>query len=477
MTTQMLHIVNVNKDTKLWAVRVMVEAKTQPWFPARGTKRYQRILLVDETGQKISATIFDPDIEKFKAMFCLYKTYTVSNATVSKIEDKYDKFGYPYQWIINSKTACNPDPEFGLPKSLVKTEYTSIIDLKSLVGQKVLIDVAAIVIQKGELRSFILNNKDAKLREFAILNQEKKVVALTLWNAVAVAEGELIDNCTDTMPIIRATQLMISSHRDGSLGSTASTVVEIDPQIPEVHALKVWRSANLRFIVDAITAKDYLPRIESSAPFLTDHITTIADVLSAEKMDRFTVEVNALVTHSEQKYYYMACGKCFSAVDAAYEYEYTCAMCGQMTKAKPRERIHVSIYDTTGSLDVTIFGPPVIMIMQMDAEMCLKIFSAGDEVTAGWINGKLFGKTFYMNVKRKDIQVGGVPKQQYTVTNLQIKESEEVTNLVDENKPDKMTNAPVEKSFDHSSSALAKDIEPGIFDSSAEVVYDILASD
>ncbi|KAL3809062.1 hypothetical protein ACJIZ3_000168 [Penstemon smallii] len=375
MSPRTVHIKEVKKDTKSWAVRVMVEAKTQPRLPARGVKRYQRILLVDETGQKISATIFDPDIEHFKDMFTMYKTYNVSNASVSKIEEKYDKFGYPYQWIINSKTACNPDPESGIPRYVIKSEYGSIGNLKTLVRQNIFLDVVTIVIQKGELRSFILNNKDTKLLNHIIHKLfREKVVVLTLWNAVAEAEGDLIDKATDTLPIIRATQLLVSAHR--------GTVIELEPDIPEVVALKTWRSNNLKCIVDAISAKDYFRRVESSAVFPTDQISlhykknrifrrNFSD--GHKSIDRFTVEVAAMVIKTEQKYYYMACKKCFSSVDADYDYEYTCAMCGEKTQTKPRERIYLCIFDSTGSFSVTVFGTPVISLMQMDSEMCMSL--------------------------------------------------------------------------------------------------------
>ncbi|KAL3820384.1 hypothetical protein ACJIZ3_006289 [Penstemon smallii] len=413
MTTRTMHTKDIKNDTKSWGVRVMVEAKTQPRLPARGVKWYQRVLLVDETGQKISATIFDPDIDHFKDMFSLYKTYTVSNAFVSNIEEKYDKFGHPYQWIINSKTACNPDFETAISRSLIKSEYASIGDLGNLVRQNVLI---------GELRSFILNNKDTKLCEFAIMNQEKKVVMLMLWNAIAEAEGDLIDKAKDTLPIIKATQLLVSAHRNGTLASTVSTVIELEPEIPEVDSLEIWRSNNLKCIVDAINANDYFERVESSAAFPTNHISLISDIMSEEKSDRFTVEVSAVVINTEHKYYYMACKKCFSSVNADYDYQYTCALCGDKTQAKPRERIHLSIFDSTGSLNVTVFGPPVINIMHMDSEMCMKLSDKGEPVTADWINHKLSGKSFYMKIRRKENDVGVHLQQQYTVTNLRLKE-------------------------------------------------------
>ncbi|KAL3844186.1 hypothetical protein ACJIZ3_001589 [Penstemon smallii] len=475
MSPRIMHIKKVNNDTNSWAVRVMVEAKTQPRFPARGVKRYQRILLVDETGQKISATVFDPDIEHFKDKFTMYKTYTVSNAFVSKIEDKYDKFGYPYQWIINSKTACNPDPESAIPRSVIKSEYGSIGNLKTLVRQNIFLDVVAIVIQKGELRSFILNNKDTKLREFAIMDQEEKVVVLTPWNAVAEAEGDLIDKATDSLPIIRATQLLVSAHRDGTLGSTAGTVIELEPDIPEVVALKAWRSNNLKCIVDAISAKDYFQRVESSVVFPTDQISLISDVISEVKNDRFTVEAAAIVINTEQKYYYMACKKCFSSVDADYDYEYTCAMCREKTQAKPRERIYLSIFDSTGSLSVTVFGPPVIILMQMDSEMCMRLSDKGEAVTAELVNNKLSGKIFYMKIRKKENTVGVHIQQQYIVTNLRLKETPDISEAGKLPSVLKDQDAVPEKKFKHTVvKSLFPDDEGSSKENAASDVYDTL---
>ncbi|KAL3831140.1 hypothetical protein ACJIZ3_019942 [Penstemon smallii] len=353
------------------------------------------------------------------------------------LAEKFDKFGYPYQWIINSKTACNPDPESGIPRSIIKSEYASIVNLKTLVRQNIFIDVVAIVIQKGEL----LNDVLRKLLR-------KKVVMLTLWNAVAEAEGDLIDKATDTLPIIRATQLLVFAHRDGTLGSTASTVIELEPEIPEVAALKIWRSNNLKCIVDAIGAKDYFERVESSAVFPTNQISLISQILSEEK----------LWNNREQEYYYMACKKCFSSVDADYVYEYTCAMCAEKTQAKPRERIHLNIFDSTGSLRVTVFGPPVINLMEMDSEMCMTLSDKGERVTAEWVNQKLSGKNFYMRIRKKENTVGIHTQQQYTVMNLRLKEIPELSPISESPAVLKESTSVPEKSFKHT---VVKSLFPG----------------
>ncbi|KAL3844192.1 hypothetical protein ACJIZ3_001595 [Penstemon smallii] len=144
--------------------------------------------------------------------------------------------------------------------------------------------------------------------------------------------------------------------------------------IPEAQNLKTWRSNNLKIIVEMI-AKDNFVHVDSSGMFPTENVLSLADVLSDTKTERFTVQVSVQITDLDQKYYYMACEKCFSGIDAELDYHYICLACKKPTIAKPREKIHVNIYDGSGHLDVTVFGPQAINIMQSDSDMCLEVFN------------------------------------------------------------------------------------------------------
>ncbi|KAK6930796.1 Replication factor A, C-terminal [Dillenia turbinata] len=56
-----------------------------------------------------------------------------------------------------------------------------------------------------------------------------------------------------------------------------------------------------------------------------------------------------------QKYYHMACKKCFHAITATYHYEYTCNFCNEKQLAKPRYRFEVNLSDASGAITATLF--------------------------------------------------------------------------------------------------------------------------
>ncbi|KAL3825326.1 hypothetical protein ACJIZ3_021355 [Penstemon smallii] len=76
----------------------------------------------------------------------------------------------------------------------------------------------------------------------------------------------------------------------------------------------------MKTIVDTIGARNYFLRDNSAIPNLEGPYSTIADVVAEDK----------------QKFYYMGCDKCFSGIDAEYNYVYTCNSCKEAIIAKPR---------------------------------------------------------------------------------------------------------------------------------------------
>lgn len=77
------------------------------------------------------ATIYDNDIPKFEHVFELFETYKISNARVSSLNEKYNIFGYSYQWTISSRTAVSREVSQVIPKSAMKLNFASIAKLKS----------------------------------------------------------------------------------------------------------------------------------------------------------------------------------------------------------------------------------------------------------------------------------------------------------------------------------------------------------
>ncbi|KAL3813093.1 hypothetical protein ACJIZ3_014361 [Penstemon smallii] len=396
----MVFIKEVTPALTKWSVKVIVHEKTQPRVSQHGGWRHQQIVFMDET--KVMGVIYEDDIDKLKDDFRVSSTYNISNAKLKRIEDKYNKFSYPYQWMINRQTPYHEEKSDVIPRSLFKTNFVNLSEIKEKSQPNLLIDILGIVIRKKNPRNFISGPNQHTLRDFAIMNEEQKVVVLTLWNTVAVSEGRLIDDAVQAFPIITATALTYSSFFEGgSLGSTPATVITVEPLIPEAQKLATWRSNNMKTIVDTIGARNYFLRDDSAIPNLEGPYSTIADVVAEDK------------------------------------------------------KMQVDIYDSTGNLDVTIFGDQCQDILKMDA--------IGNFISINEINENLLGKIFLIKLNKKKQTRGHTTIYQYIVIKLQLHEEtaqQSTTSVIVRKNESSSTNMNTPKSAEITNMGAFKDGSP-----------------
>ncbi|KAL3824394.1 hypothetical protein ACJIZ3_020423 [Penstemon smallii] len=139
MSTQAVRISDIDNTTTSWSIKVIVFDKTQPRHSTSSPRRYQRITFMDSYEQKVVATIYGSDITLFKDTFKIYETYTISNAKVTPLPERYNKYGYPFQWTINRKTAYRAETKETISRSVLKLQFSSLSNLKNLIGQDSLI--------------------------------------------------------------------------------------------------------------------------------------------------------------------------------------------------------------------------------------------------------------------------------------------------------------------------------------------------
>ncbi|KAL3850599.1 hypothetical protein ACJIZ3_012481 [Penstemon smallii] len=211
------------------------------------------------------------------------------------------------------------------------------------------------------------------------MNQEQSIVILTLWNNVTESEGGVIDENDEDFPIIRA-----SNRKSQKL---------------------------------AVSAKDHFTHSDSLLDVPTNKICAIADVVADNRVDKFLVRVQAMVTDPDQKFFYMSCEKCFSGVDADFDYPYTCASWKEFTHAKPREKILFNIFDGSGSLDVTAFGKHSTELTGMSASSCMELYN-GAPFPLESINRSLSGQHYIMKIRKRERYMGDSMHHQYVVLNM-----------------------------------------------------------
>lgn len=72
----------------------------------------------------MEATIFDFDISLLRNTLEIQHTYIISNAKVSAMTDRFNKFKYPYQWTISRRTAVQPENYAPISMTNLNYKYT-----------------------------------------------------------------------------------------------------------------------------------------------------------------------------------------------------------------------------------------------------------------------------------------------------------------------------------------------------------------
>ncbi|KAL3831116.1 hypothetical protein ACJIZ3_019918 [Penstemon smallii] len=219
------YIRDIRPDSRNWKVKVIVCDKTQARVSPSSPNPYQRIILMDETEQKVIATTYGTDIN-----------------TIGDQLHKYNIYNYPFQWTLKYFTKIRFQRNDNIHPSILNYRFASLQGLNNYIGKQVLIDehmlhILAVVIEKRGQHHVKIHGEQMLKKEYIIMNEERATVLLTLWNNIAMSEGPLIDNSDEMFPIIRATSLAISPFQGSSLGSTSSTIIAMNPQIPEATNL------------------------------------------------------------------------------------------------------------------------------------------------------------------------------------------------------------------------------------------------
>ncbi|KAL3850602.1 hypothetical protein ACJIZ3_012484 [Penstemon smallii] len=147
-----------------------------------------------------------------------------------------------------------------------------------------------------------------------------------------------------------------------------------------------------------------------------ENIQDIALVLAENQPGIFVVQVHAVVINCTQKFFYMGCEKCCIGFKADIGLIYTCPSCKNITRAKPREKIALRIFDSSGFLDATSFGSQAAAITGVDCIDCMDMHYKEIPYPISEVNKKLDGKSFLMKLKKKKGPVGTVNRSTSTLS-------------------------------------------------------------
>ncbi|XP_060668951.1 replication protein A 70 kDa DNA-binding subunit B isoform X2 [Ziziphus jujuba] len=104
MVREVKLIKDIQAQQRGWTVKVVIIEKAMARVSKSSPNKYQRLILADEEGNKIQATIYGGDIHIFRDTLIIGKNYYISNAWVKEIGAQYQIVQNNLQWTINGRT-------------------------------------------------------------------------------------------------------------------------------------------------------------------------------------------------------------------------------------------------------------------------------------------------------------------------------------------------------------------------------------
>jgi replication factor A1 len=348
-----------------WTIRVRVVSKPsiKTWSNSRGEGRVLNVDLVDETGE-IRACAFNEAADKLQSQLEMGQVYYISRGCLKPANKKFSSVKNDYELNMNDDTEVELCMEGASDLPTLQYNFTSIADIESI-EPNTLIDVIGICKSAAELSTVTSRStsKQFSKRDIQLMDRSGKVVSLTIWGAEA--EGFDGSKC----PVIALKGCKVSDFGGRSLTTQFSSLMNVDPDIPEAHQLRGW--------FDSVGKNKEVTSISDqrsggggqAAAFLTIEQMRDLDLGHGEKPDYFNFK--STVTFSKKdNCLYKACPNqdCNKKV-TEHDGQYTCEKCNQTSpNFKYRIMLAINTADHSGSQWLTCFQETASEVLGISAE-------------------------------------------------------------------------------------------------------------
>ncbi|KAL5553016.1 hypothetical protein UlMin_040417 [Ulmus minor] len=295
-------------------------------------KHAQREALENRQEPKVQATIFDSNIDKFSDVLTLYKTYYISNVVVKIILPQHRIANNDYQWHINSKIVVEEVTGECSSISVSPYNFVPFSEFSKYINSDVYVDVVGVVIDAHPTREISTVNGPQRIQELVLVDQQLIPKILIMWDQFIENESTAIVKNIKSKPIIAVYRIRIVSFNGGSMSTKGSSTFVINPDILEATILK-------------------------SCVQITKHNLNNSLLKSPMLQTTFWLQSKISIPRLNQKYWYMACNKCYRRTNIDYKQTFDCVHCAEKQAiAMPRCFLEVQLSDKTRALIATLFG-------------------------------------------------------------------------------------------------------------------------
>ncbi|KAJ9568234.1 hypothetical protein OSB04_004200, partial [Centaurea solstitialis] len=357
MPRQISPVTTIQQHGKRWTTLVHI-LECHHIQHTQDQSEFKRIILTDPDGTKLTALIFSSHLRYYMHTFQQYKRYYISNAVVIRNQAKYAMGPYQFSWVLNNRTLVEElsDP---IPLTLpCKFNFTPFKKLHKYAESDIYQDVRGMVVQC--LPTYDQGPDLPTRRDIIIVNEEKVLLPITLWNEFSDYEGSMLQSMIASTPLIFGLRLKVTTFNGLSLTTKASSRLLVNPPVSEELQMQHWYNSHKTEVQELLERKDFKNN-NLLLPYPSDEdITPITKVVDSFGMSSSSWVTGKLsLPMQDHGFFYTGCANCHKALEADTTWIVTCPSCKTESEIIAMSRMLVTIKDATGSIQATMYTPDV----------------------------------------------------------------------------------------------------------------------
>ncbi|XP_065291671.2 replication protein A 70 kDa DNA-binding subunit [Dermacentor albipictus] len=352
-----------------WTIRVRVTNKSniRTWSNSKGEGKLFSMDLLDESGE-IRATAFNAECDRLYDIVEVNKVYYISRAVIKNVRQ-----GYSFSSIKNDfemsfipETTITPCDDVTPNIPTLQFNFVPIPRLQE-VSKDSVIDVIGVCKSASDIQTVTrrTTNQELKKRDISLVDRSGTEVSLTLWGD----QAEKFDG-TDN-PVVAVKGVRVSDFSGVSLSLIGSSMLQLNPDIPESHALMGWYSREGMLLqTRSLSTRSGGPMGGGNSNWKSIAQAKAEGLGKGDKPDYYSVKACVSIIRKENCLYKACpsenCNK--KVVDLQNGY-YRCEKCAQETMDfKWRLLVSANLTDFSDGQWVTCFGKEAEMLIGASAE-------------------------------------------------------------------------------------------------------------